>query len=276
MATAEGPWRTIAAHEGGVALSISSSKGDQWALAAALADSPSRFISSLAGGLESRIAGRFGIRSFVPCPVAAACSTGIYAVLATADLIESGQCARALAGAVDRSLTPLVIAGFTALGVLCGQTMPQAFGAATGFAPAEGAGVIALAADGPWRIAAGVRLGDAGHPTRFTDPSTLATCLEALWSACPDPDLIITHGTGTEQGDAYEREHLASGPWASTPRIACKPFIGHCLGASGAVELAAGLSAPVRRLWKISLGFGGHLGAIAVVRNGTPMPYGRK
>jgi 3-oxoacyl-(acyl-carrier-protein) synthase len=45
-----------------------------------------------------------------------------------------------------------------------------------------------------------------------------------------------------------------------------KPVIGHCLGASGAVELAVALEAPVKRLWKVSLGFGGHLAAVAVAR----------
>jgi 3-oxoacyl-(acyl-carrier-protein) synthase len=78
--------------------------------------------------------------------------------------------------------------------------------------------------------------------------------------------MIVVHGTGTVAGDRYEKDGLDRGPWSQIPRIACKPLWGHALGASGAVELAAALEAPVNRLWKLSLGFGGHLAALALER----------
>ena len=112
-----------------------------------------------------------------------------------------------------------------------------------------------------------MRLGDAGHETHFTDPRTLTYALDALWAAVPHPDLIITHGTGTAAGDAYEARGLDAGPWRQCERVSMKPIIGHCLGASGAVELASACHAPVQRLWKLSLGFGGHLAAVALVRS---------
>ncbi|HEX3135151.1 MAG TPA: hypothetical protein VHX44_16420, partial [Planctomycetota bacterium] len=143
---------------------------------------------------------------------------------------------------------------------------PLAFAEPTGFAPAEGAGIVALGRDGPWRLVASVRLGDARHETEFRDPATLRHALDALWQVAPTPDLIVTHGTGTARGDAYERAGLDAGRWRDVPRLHCKPTIGHCLGASAAVELAIGLEAPVRRLWKLGLGFGGHLAAVAVER----------
>ncbi|MBA2480797.1 MAG: hypothetical protein H0V44_09050 [Planctomycetes bacterium] len=270
MRAVEHPWRSIAELPGPTACSISTSKGDMHALADACAGEPRRLMAAFAGGLSLRVAGRLGVVDGIPCPVAAACSTGLYAVLAAADLIERGACARGIAGAADRSLTPLILAGFAALGVTCADLAPVAFPGcnddATGFALAEGAGFVALADDGPWRLVAGVRSADAGHETHFVDPRTLSTCLEALWSACPDPDLIVTHGTGTRIGDAYERRGLDDGPWARAPRLHCKPSIGHCLGASGAVELAIALSGDARRIWKLSLGFGGHLAAIAIIR----------
>ncbi len=126
---------------------------------------------------------------------------------------------------------------------------------------------MALAHDGPWRLIASVRLGDARHETEFRDPATLKQALDALWLAAPKPDLIITHGTGTARGDVYERAGLDAGPWRDVPRLNCKPVIGHCLGASAAVEMALGLEAPVQRLWKLGLGFGGHLAAVAVERS---------
>lgn len=248
------------------ALSISASKGDVEALERALAGDAAAFIASIPGRLGPLLAARLGIGLHVPLPVAAACSTGLYGLLAAADLVEQSVCTRALAGAADRSLTPLLLAGFASLGVLCGDRPPQAFAAPTGFAPAEGAGMVALGPDGPWRLVAGIRLGDAGHETHFNDPRTLGIALAALWKELPQPDLIITHGTGTGTGDAYERQALDAGPWSANRRLSCKPVIGHCLGASGIVELALGLEAPVKRLWKISLGFGGHLAAVALER----------
>ncbi|HYE04228.1 MAG TPA: beta-ketoacyl synthase N-terminal-like domain-containing protein [Planctomycetota bacterium] len=262
------PWAAIARRDGALAFACADSKGDIAGLTAALAGAPARLPAALPGMLSLRLASRLGIGIHLPCPTAAACSTGLYALLDAADLIERGTATRALIGAADASLdAPWLMAGFAALGVTCGDRRPSAFaGDDTGFAPAAGAGMLALADIGPWRLVAGVRLGDAGHATRFADPRTLAGALEALWAAAPAPDLVVTHGTGTAQGDAYERTALDAGPWAAAARLTCKPVIGHCLGASAAVELALALEAPARRLWKIGLGFGGHLAAVALER----------
>jgi hypothetical protein len=265
-AAARRPWSAITGLPGPLALAASTSKGDPAGWEAALAGEPRRFAAAWPGQLTPQLAGALGCGPYQPTPVAAACSTGLYAVLACADRIEDGLATRALAGAADLSLTPFLLAGFRALGVLSGDRRPQAFGEPTGFAPAEGAGFVALAGTGPWRLRGGVRLGDAGHETEFRDPATLGRALAALWQLLPDPQLIVTHGTGTASGDAYERAGLDRGPWARVPRLACKPVIGHCLGASAAVELALALEAPVSRVWKLGLGFGGHLAGIAVER----------
>ena len=90
--------------------------------------------------------------------------------------------------------------------------------------------------------------------------------LQQLWRQAPAPAAIITHGTGTTAGDAYEAAVLDAGPWRSVPRVACKPTLGHCLGASGLVELAVGLQSDWPSLWKVAFGFGGHLAAVAVER----------
>ncbi len=259
------PWTTIAAGRGLPAWGLSTSKGDPWACTSSGA------ATAGPGHLGARIARELGVGLHVPCATAAACSTGLYALLACADRIADGTCQRGLAGAADGALPGWLEAGFARLGVLCGSTAPTALaGQGTGFAPAAGAGVIALARHVPtpdsWQLRAGVRLGDAGHETHFVDPRTLHTALAALWSVLPQPDLIVTHATGTALGDAYELAGLEGGPWRDCPRLTLKPQLGHTLGASGAVELAIALEAPVRRLWKLSLGFGGHLAGVACER----------
>lgn len=260
------PWRAVQHFSGMPAFIVGTSKGDPRLFTEALSGRPGALIEAIPGMLGGHVAAALGIGTHLGAAPSAACSTGLYAVLAAADLIEAGTCSHALAGAADCALEPWLIAGFRALGVLTGDVPPQAFSVATGFAPAEGAGFLALAGAGPWRLLGGVRLGDASHPTRCEDPATLGGCLQALWDILPEPDLIVTHGTGTLSGDAYESAGLNQGPWRTATRMNMKPVIGHCLGASGAVELAVALEAPVKRLWKVSLGFGGHLAAVAVAR----------
>jgi hypothetical protein len=247
---------------GRCAVGLGTSKGS---LAAAIAGAPG-FTRHWPGALSDRIAVSLDRGPCIPCACAAACSTGLACMLAGADLVERGHADAALVGAAEASLSPFVLAGFANAGVLCGGVPPQAFAKPTGFAPAEGAAAFVLGASGPWRLVAGVRLGDASHETHFLDPATLTTALRDLWELAPQPDLIVCHATGTAAGDRYERAGLEDGPWRSAQRALFKPVIGHALGASGAVELAAALHSPARRLWKLSLGFGGHLVAVACER----------
>jgi hypothetical protein len=250
------------------ALSISASKGDITLLGRLLTGDLAAFLPWQAGSLGPRLAARLGLRHFVGGSPIAACSTGLYALLHAADCLEDGQADWGLAGAADASCHPLLMAAYRNMGVLCRHHPPSAFsGKGQGFAAAEGAAVLGLTTEpAGWRLVAGVRLGDARHETRCEDPAVLQACLSSLWELLPEPDLIVAHATGTAVGDRFEQAALAEGPWSRARVLCCKPQIGHCLGASGIVELAAALEAPVRRLWKLSLGFGGHVAAVACER----------
>lgn len=253
------PWEYIRRESGLAGWGLATSKGDPWAF------TPEGTATAGPGHVGAAVARRFGIGVHVPCATAAACSTGLYTLLAGADLIAQGICTRALVGAVDGSLPDWLHAGFARMGVLRadGDHRPGA-----GFIPAAGAGVLALVRGAaPWSLKAGVRLGDAGHETHFVHPQTLTTALMALWEVQPQPDVIVTHLTGTTTGDAYELAGLDAGPWRDVPRMILKPNIGHTLGASGVIELVLALESNARRIWKLSLGFGGHLAAVAVERN---------
>ncbi len=247
------------------AFACAASKGDIAELTQRLRDShPAPWTAIAPDTPTMALARQLGLRHILPVPVVAACSTGLATLLAGADALALGQCDEGLLAASDASATPLVLAGFAAMGALCGQRVPGQ--GSPGFALAEGAAAITLSRTGTWRLLAGVRLGEAAHETHCGDPATLTAACAALWDACPHPDMIVVHGTGTVAGDAFEAAALAAGPWRHIPQIRCKPWIGHCLGASGLVELSAALEAPVQRLWKLSLGFGGHLVAVALQR----------
>ncbi|TVR45302.1 MAG: hypothetical protein EA402_04670 [Planctomycetota bacterium] len=253
-------------------LIMSVSKGDTgaWLSAADLSQAWARH--GIPGCLSARLAADWGQRFFRGAPPVGACASGLLAILEAARLVQQGSCPWAIAGAADRSLQPLLLGGFRNLGVSCGAHLPAAHaGQATGFALAEGAAALALgprpaAGTSPWRICGGASLGDASHETRCDDPQALGRLLSILWELCPQPEMIICHGTGTAAGDALESAALAAGPWRQIPRLCCKPIIGHSLGANAAVELAIGLHGPWRSLWKLSLGFGGHLAGLACQR----------
>jgi 3-oxoacyl-[acyl-carrier-protein] synthase II len=68
---------------------------------------------------------------------------------------------------------------------------------------------------------------------------------------------IKAHATGTQQGDAAECRGLAAalGPmFEDLPMTGLKPLLGHCLGASGAVEAVAAVLALRRRVIPATLG----------------------
>jgi len=244
---------------------LSSSKGD---LAAWLGRPPA-VTAAWPAAMGMTVARQLGIRHLVGGATVAACSSGLFGLLCAADHLQHQRCQQAVAGVVDTPLHPMLLGCYRNMGVACRGQAPTAFQqATTGFAPAEGAAALRISTQpGPWRLCGGVRLADASHETRCGDAACLERCLAALWELLPEPDLVITHATGTRAGDAFERAGLDHGPWTQAQRLFCKPVIGHCLGASGLVELCAGLESPAQRLWKISLGFGGHIAAVAVARS---------
>ena len=60
-----------------------------------------------------------------------------------------------------------------------------------------------------------------------------------------DVDIVSTHATGTESGDAQECAALGQvfGGSPGTLLNNCKSFIGHTMGAAGALELSGNLPA---------------------------------
>lgn len=136
-----------------------------------------------------------------------------------------------------------------------------------------------------------------GHTLEYSIRRALA---RAGWSP-GDVEYINAHGTGTRLNDAVEAAVIArvfesNGIGRNGPLVSSlKPYIGHLLGASSSVELAlavislnqgyvpptlrlkepdpefslnhvvvAGETRRISRFLKISLGFGGHTGVVAI------------
>lgn len=188
----------------------------------------------------------------------AACATGIWAISQAAMLIQSGQCQRAIAGAVEAPVTPLTICGFQQMGALA-KTGAYPFDLhREGLVLGEGGAVFVLESAesakqrqiNPENIY-GEILGfgltaDAFHGIQPESEgksaiAAIKQCLERSNLTPADIDYIHAHGTATILNDRIESKIIQS---LFPPKVAIsstKGSTGHTLGASGALGVAFSL-----------------------------------
>lgn len=211
-------------------------------------------ISNMAAG---NVSIAFGLKG-KSLNVVTACATGTNSVGEAFRSIQYGELDACVAGGAEGAVTPLGIAGFSALTALSASTDPARCSIPfdkdrSGFVMGEGAGIVVLeelehARKRGARIYAEV-LGygctsDAYHITSPAEDG--AGAARAMLNALEDGDVspedltyINAHGTGTHHNDLFETRaiRLAFGPHAEKLKInSTKSMIGHLLGAAGAVE----------------------------------------
>ncbi|NBE96267.1 3-oxoacyl-ACP synthase [Nonomuraea sp. KC401] len=190
--------------------------------------------------------------------VSTACAAGGNAVGLARDKIVTGEADVMLAGGLDPLLFD-VTAGFNGLQALSpGPTRP--YSRSDGLSLGEGAAFLLLESEehalrrGAVILAevAGYGLSaDAHHPTA-PDPTGrggASAVRRALGEAGLEPgdvDYVCGHGTGTPANDAMERKVMRTVFGERAPQVpisSVKSFVGHTLGASGAIEALAGVLA---------------------------------
>lgn len=185
--------------------------------------------------------------------IAAACATGADAVILAAQWIREGRCDAVLAGAVESSLHPLYVAGFSRMGVLASKAVCPFDRRRDGFAMGEGAGILLIERKDRallrgakiYAEIAGYAMGcDTGGAVAF-DPNAAAItqALERAAAAAGKDAIgyINAHGTATALNDAIETRAIKNVFGARARHIpvsSTKAATGHLLGASGSVELA--------------------------------------
>lgn len=211
-------------------------------------------ISNMAAG---NIAIQYGLKG-KNINVVTACATGTHSIGEAFRAIQYGDADVMLAGGAESSITPIGVAGFTALTALTTEEDPMRASIPfdkerSGFVMGEGAGVIVLEsldhalARGAKIYAELVGYGatcDAYHITSpIEDGSGAAKAMQnAMEDAAVQPeqiDYINAHGTSTHHNDLFETKAIktALGDFASKVKISStKSMIGHLLGAAGAVE----------------------------------------
>ena len=246
-----------------------------------------RFMTGAGGAFFAQERGVAGPVLHVSCGSVSSAS----AIGEAAHWVASGRADLVVAGGAESPLHPDVIELFRAAGILAcrdgepAECLPfdeRRCGTWLG----EGAGVLVLESAeravargrAPHAVLSGYGMACEPHSMTAPDPagSGLAAAVRgALGCGLPDGSRqadgtrlpasaagigwIKAHATGTQQGDAAECRGLSAalGPmFGDLPITGLKPLLGHCLGASGAVEAVAAVLALRRGLIPATLGTG--------------------
>ena len=199
------------------------------------------------GKVALRVADALGIEGPV-LTLSTACSSSANALLVANALLRRGEAKYALVIGVE-GLSVGALSGFHALMLLDPQGCRPFDAQRRGMQLGEGVGAVLLEADGAAHTAdlllGGANLCDTHHMTSATpDGSAMRAVMEmALADAGLRPSdvaLIKAHGTGSLDNDTAEAAAMRSLFGAALPPFtAIKRYLGHTLGACGAIEVTA-------------------------------------
>jgi 3-oxoacyl-[acyl-carrier-protein] synthase II len=191
-----------------------------------------------------------------------ACAGGAEAIAIAAQWVNEGHVDIAIAGGCEALINKLGVCAFEALGALSPDSthQPQPFGLnRNGFVLGEGAGTLVLE-NGQHALDRGARIlgwvlgwgssADAynlvaSRPDGLNAKRAIENAIKKADVRLEDIALIKAHATGTKTGDLAEARVLGEvwGNGSSKPTvIAPKSEIGHCISASGPIELIMALS----------------------------------
>ena len=200
--------------------------------------------------LSSRIASLLQTHAPVLAPMAA-CATANWAIAQACELIRSGQCDVAIAGATDAALTPLTIAGFQKINVLAKSGVYPFSQEREGFALGEGAAALVLESlDSAkrrgvsiygrvlgWGITNDAYHATSPNPDNQSAAIAIQDCLTRSQIRADEIGYVNVHGTATQMNDAREAQ-LIQKFFPASKVSATKGATGHTLGATGMIEAA--------------------------------------
>lgn len=206
--------------------------------------------------IARNIAARFGLGGILST-VTMACVSSSLAIGRALDEIRRGRASLMVAGGAD-ALTQLSFSGFSVLRAMTPTVCRPFDHRRNGMVLGEGAGILVLeelehARQRGAKIHAELcgwgTAGDAHHPTSPHPEGrglqqAMASALLQSGLTTEEIDFVNLHGTGTPANDPAECHALRrvfGARTASLPVNSLKPYFGHTLGASGALELIGSL-----------------------------------
>lgn len=182
-----------------------------------------------------------------------ACTSAVQALLAARDWLNAGDAAEALVLGVelDNHFTP---AGFGGLQLLSPDRARPFSDACNGLVLGQAVAALHVRrAPARWRLVGGANVVDGSQPTGAVPQAIEAAARDALAEAGIGPadvDLLKPQAAGSPANDAAEAQALQSLFGATVPPlIGFKPWVGHTMGASAAVELALLMSCLDADIW---------------------------
>lgn len=274
MLEAEDPWRTGCV----IGSTMGSAKSINDAFEIMLPDkdlsrlNSTMFFQCMSHTAAVNVAQYLGLSGSVMAP-AAACASALHALGTGYDLIRLGRQDMVLCGGAEE-LHPTVTGSFDILFATSTkyndrpQSTPRPFDRdRDGLVCGEGSGILVLeeyerAAARKAKIygeIAGYSTTASGLHVSQSNRDSMMSCMRQALDEAGVPsggvDYINAHATATIQGDQEEAEAIREMFGDSVPVSSLKGYIGHTLGASGAIELAAtlmmmerGVIAPTRNL----------------------------
>ncbi|MFC1758171.1 beta-ketoacyl-[acyl-carrier-protein] synthase family protein [Planctomycetota bacterium] len=193
--------------------------------------------------------------------IGAACAAGNAGLIQGAQMLRLGECDLAISGGVSESIHTFgIFASFKSQGALADHEDPTKASRPfdmdrSGIVVSEGGCLYTLERldDAKARGAkiygelAGYAMNTDATDFVLPNPERQAQCVQAALKRAElnasDIDIISTHATGTSSGDSQECAALRNvfGECRSTYINNTKSFMGHTMGAAGALELAGNL-----------------------------------
>ncbi|MEG3941627.1 MULTISPECIES: beta-ketoacyl-ACP synthase [unclassified Microcoleus] len=182
----------------------------------------------------------------------AACATGLQSIARAVDLIRTGECQRAIAGAVEAPITPLTVAGFNRMGALADTGCYPFDEHREGLVLGEGGALFVLesaelasrrGAKIYGRVSGFGLTNDACYANApdIGGESAIAAvnqCLKRSNLAAVDIDFVHAHGTATDLNDRQEALLIEKLFRPGVAVSSTKGATAHTLGASGALGAA--------------------------------------
>lgn len=175
--------------------------------------------------------------------ISTACSSGAKALASAKRLITSGLCDAVIAGGVD-TLCRLTVQGFSALEAVSPEVCNPFSKNRNGINIGEAAALFLVSRQPSGVILRGVGESSDAHHISAPEPNGVgaASCMsQALQDAgleAKQIDYINLHGTATTLNDQMEATAVNQLFGSQVLCSSTKPFMGHTLGAAGAIEAA--------------------------------------
>ena len=216
------------------------------------------FFKAMGHAVPSNLNVIFGLSGRCLSP-AAACASALQSIGLAYETIAFGKAGLMLCGGVEE-YHALLSATFDRIGAASHNPLPQEASRPfdlrrDGIVCSEGAGIFLLEeyeqarARGAEILAEVTGFGTNTSPSSvvFPDENAIESCMrQALDDAGIPPqavDLVNAHATATGSGDIAEGRAIARVFGSRTPVNSLKGYLGHCMAASGSLELAAVLDA---------------------------------